>query len=492
MPVINKIQTNDVYTIHDSRFDDIIYVDNYGAKGDGITDSTSAIQTAINENQNSKISFKGGKYLISKPIQINNFSGINLDLGGSILTTNTDINAILVVGNPAGVNSSDIIQNGCIDCNNHANIGIQLKGYLNFFSNITILDPKQYGIKDDNTSNSPQKIFNNIYICKKDTSPQFAENLVAIGMSLKNDNILNNIHIGRFYKAMQLTGDFNLLNNIHIWTEYKTPNVDVSIFNASIGIEFNDMLSANNVYLDNYKYGFYSTLGGSCNIDNLQVMQIGVTKAITNVYILRNVNNSYRLNITSLTTVENLKVLPELNIGYIQYSHCYGEVLLSIPGYNEPLQVFDIHDVVANNVPRFCINGTFDAGSKWKIGELKIPQGATHVTVKLKISNRQYGYHEVLVDCDGNQSGVGTVNRVVKIANPSPNNDYGIGVFARNETLEDVTYNVFDIYVYMIVQGTINITVTIEKLTPVLCLLKDTRETAIQYTNTGVEVPMTL
>lgn len=492
MPVINKIQTNDVYTIHDSRFDNIIYVDNYGAKGDGTTDSTSAIQTAINENPNSKISFKGGKYLITNPIQINNFSGINLDLGGSILTTNTDINAILVVGDPAGVNSSDIIQNGCIDCNNHANIGIQLKGYLNFFSNITILDPKQYGIKDDNTSNSPQKIFNNIYICKKDTSPQFAENLVAIGMSLKSDNILNNIHIGRFYKSMQLTGDFNLLNNIHIWTEYKTTNIDVSIFNASIGIEFNDMLSANNVYLDNYKYGFYSTNGGSCNIDNLQIIQIGVTSAITNVYILRNVNNTYRLNITTLSTVKNLKILPELNTGFVSYSHNYGDISLNIPNYNEPLQTFDIHDCVKSNQPRFCINGDFSAGAKYKIGELRMPQSSSELACKIKISNRQYGYHEVLVNCTGNSSGVGVVNRVLKILNPSPNNDYGIGVYARNENLEDVTYNVFDIYVYMINSGSISLTLSIEKLTPMLCVLKDTRDGIVGYSNTGVETPMTL
>ena len=483
--------------LDDGKFDEIlknlvtsVFVENYGAKGDGVTDSTSAIQNAINENPNCKIRFKGGTYLISKPIKITNFAGIDFDLGGSVLTTNTNIDSLLIVGENNGVNSSDIIQNGCLDCNNVAKVGILLKGYLNFFSNLTILDPVNYGIEDDGLSNSPQKIFNNIYICKKDTSSQFSENLQSVGMKLNHDNILNNIHIGRFYKAMILEGDYNLINNIHLWTQYKTNDVDVGIFNQSVAIQFSRQLSINNFYLDNFKIGCESLIGGSCNIDNLQILQIGVTSGVTNTYVIKNVNNGYRLNITTLTTVQNLKILPELNTGYIQYSHCYGEVLLTIPSYNEPFQVFDIHDVVANNVPRFCINGTFDVGSKWKIGELKIPQGSSHVAVKLKISNRQYGYHEVLVDCDGNLSGVGTVNRLAKIANPSPNNDYGIGVFARNETLEDVTYNVFDIYVYMIVQGTINITVTIEKLTPVLCLLKDTREAAIQYTNTAIEVPM--
>ena len=205
---------------------------------------------------------------------------------------------------------------------------------------------------------------------------------------------------------------------------------------------------------------------------------------------IRNVNNTYRLNITSLSTVENLKILPELNTGFVSYSHNYGDISLNIPNYNEPLQIFDIHDCVKSNQPRFCINGNFSTGAKYKIGELRIPQSGSEISCKIKISNRQYGYHEVLVNCTGNSSGVGVVNRVLKILNPSPNNDYGIGIYARNENLEDVTYNVFDIYVYIINSTGISLTLSIEKLTPMLCVLKDTREPLVAYSNTGVETPM--
>ena len=69
-----------------SNLSNIICVNDYGAKGDGLTDDTISIQKCIKENPNSLIIFKKGIYIISDTIHIYSATGgQTIDLGGSIL-----------------------------------------------------------------------------------------------------------------------------------------------------------------------------------------------------------------------------------------------------------------------------------------------------------------------------------------------------------------------------------------------------------------------
>lgn len=109
-----------------SQFKDVankkIYItpEDFGAKGDGITDDTVALQNAINEaqSQNIPIRSKYKTYLISASIIITN--KIDLDFSNSILTSNTNINNIIDVA--SGQNHYSQIKNLTIDCNNIENL----------------------------------------------------------------------------------------------------------------------------------------------------------------------------------------------------------------------------------------------------------------------------------------------------------------------------------------------------------------------------------
>lgn len=69
-----------------SKINKIVCVEDYGAIGDGKTDSTVAIQKCITENPNSTIFFKGGEYLISSTLKAYGSSGGQTFIfGGSVL-----------------------------------------------------------------------------------------------------------------------------------------------------------------------------------------------------------------------------------------------------------------------------------------------------------------------------------------------------------------------------------------------------------------------
>ena len=71
----------------------IAIVNDYGAKGDGITDDTRAIQRCIDENPKALILFKQGVYRISDTIHLYNESGgAEIDFGGATIIFNDGTN----------------------------------------------------------------------------------------------------------------------------------------------------------------------------------------------------------------------------------------------------------------------------------------------------------------------------------------------------------------------------------------------------------------
>lgn len=72
------------------RFADVVNVKDFGAVGDGVTDDTAAIQTALNAAKTSKkICFGEGTFLISETVQIDcscNFSAATFNVHGATVT----------------------------------------------------------------------------------------------------------------------------------------------------------------------------------------------------------------------------------------------------------------------------------------------------------------------------------------------------------------------------------------------------------------------
>eukprot|EP01084_Bolivina_argentea_P270983 460920_1 len=65
---------------------------NYGAKGDGKTDDTNAIQKAINDcylnNNEGLVSFASGKSFLSFPLNITNVNNIGFEIEGTLILSN--------------------------------------------------------------------------------------------------------------------------------------------------------------------------------------------------------------------------------------------------------------------------------------------------------------------------------------------------------------------------------------------------------------------
>ena len=81
---------SDVPRMLKDRFADVVNVRDYGAVGDGVTDDTEAIQTALNAAKTSKkICFGEGTFLISETVQIDcscNFSAATFNVHGATVT----------------------------------------------------------------------------------------------------------------------------------------------------------------------------------------------------------------------------------------------------------------------------------------------------------------------------------------------------------------------------------------------------------------------
>lgn len=78
---INRVQT----IVPNLATYGIVNVKDYGAKGDGVTDDTAAIQSAIDNNPHCTITFPNGSYLISSPIKTpsDKAKKVSLNLGSA-------------------------------------------------------------------------------------------------------------------------------------------------------------------------------------------------------------------------------------------------------------------------------------------------------------------------------------------------------------------------------------------------------------------------
>jgi polygalacturonase len=111
MAYISKIQLkgeNDAAVLYDIRdaeaisvTKNIIYVTNFGATGDGVTDDTESIQNCINNNPHTTIIFPKGNYKIMAPLEIYEDNDSQVDLyfeSGSRLFAGSVINALIEIG----------------------------------------------------------------------------------------------------------------------------------------------------------------------------------------------------------------------------------------------------------------------------------------------------------------------------------------------------------------------------------------------------------
>ena len=262
--------------------------ENYGAKGDGVTDDTEAIQECILKNPYKAIEFSG-VYLISDTIKIPTSYGTVLYLGGSTIITNTDGITMIKFDRtlkPCADNVAEFygIIGGCIDCNNKAHIGISNTNNRMVLNSVKVIDVKDYGIYDGDTTEFTalgQTFYSNVSIIQQRYSIPWSEGS-SVGICLNGQDCrLENVSIMRCNKALEIKKTGHIISNLYMYAQGNLrlkPNLkydDYTSYGMYINATFdkNSPLMVTNLYSDTLDYTLYNNATNSnWRIDVTNVM----------------------------------------------------------------------------------------------------------------------------------------------------------------------------------------------------------------------------
>lgn len=314
----------------------VVTVDSYGAKGDGVTDCTAAIQQAIDENPNSRIAFKGGVYCISNTVFLNGDNDSTLlDLCGSTVKwIGTDSvwaegQAVSIYPNHDGICSNPHVMfaverrvstsddyspgrpgiiNGSIDANYKADIAIQSVTFVPMFVGLRIMnfqyagilngtmDGKTYenGVVASDSSASTQAVISDCYFTRGGNMSLQPCSAIMITFP---DNQIDNCVTNRTMYGITLRCGGNSISNTHITIQYATFPAGGSYDGANIRIwPFSAGMTQLNVFDNMYfnagRYVFYAyhSSDESYTAANIRTM---VTNSHYTFYVSNQFNNLY-------------------------------------------------------------------------------------------------------------------------------------------------------------------------------------------------------
>lgn len=230
------------------RFSDVVNVKDFGAKGDGVTDDTAAIQAAINvargRFKNTMVDLQSGSYLITAPLLIN--SGECGIYNGTLSAANTFTapgSAILRLTTGLRITVQDIVLKcGFIADGIHCVTG----GFANKYEHIEIQEFKNYGIRLFSTSGGDQRISD----CLITQSGSVAAKRTGVCVSLETGDIKLHDCVLRYAgKCLYISASTQLVNNCHFYNG--NANIDTPLHN-SINIEINggSGQTISNCYID--------------------------------------------------------------------------------------------------------------------------------------------------------------------------------------------------------------------------------------------------
>ncbi len=258
----------------------------YGAVGDGVTDDTDAIQSAMNyvTANGGSLRFPGGTtYIISKPIQIITYQkSFEIDFGYSTITCGSEFNsdtinseevnsAFYIYTNSTNQKRIGTIKNLIIDGkyeNIHTGLYLKLSSKI-YYENINLIDVRR-GIY---FKKGVESFFDNIHMSRSSgidiTSDIDLETTDCIGIDCyATDNHFSNIIVIDFVIGMNFrlgSGD-NRVYGAHVWNYYCKTQYKKSVCFMNSGSNFYTNCVADHFFVGWYIYGAGAMYLNGCNI----------------------------------------------------------------------------------------------------------------------------------------------------------------------------------------------------------------------------------
>ena len=244
---------------------DLVSVKEFGAKGDGATDDTLAIQNAINSLTNVNggiLFFPKGTYLISSPLKFDHRGIIFRGTGrGSILKASTSLNGGIFesIESERTVNSyleNVIFENLHFDLNSNDNaFGFRINGFTrgclirdNYFSNvkkaaIALSGSWSFSIERNNVQGTADKTAIGILFGDENAVPSYAGSF-----SVNQARIVGNTIRSCFRAIYLLYGNINLIDG----NTLELNNIDIEMLGATSTVISNNYLenaTSRSIYL---------------------------------------------------------------------------------------------------------------------------------------------------------------------------------------------------------------------------------------------------
>ena len=228
----------------------------FGAKGDGVTDDTEAIQNAIDNMSNvSILYFPRGVYAVSDVIVVDNDISICSDNGARIVAS-SEMSSVLTYNVSYSKSYTRKITDITIDCNAMAEKGLNIVGGAGLeLKNILVLDPISVGIdvnSDALENGTTYEIFGDGLTIRN--RKMLTSDYSAVGLYVRTaDCSWKNIVTVNMSVGVKCTHGSNFFNHVHPWVN------DENILPQSVGIR-NEALGNyySDCYLDTLYIGFVS------------------------------------------------------------------------------------------------------------------------------------------------------------------------------------------------------------------------------------------
>lgn len=296
-----------VLTVEDATllFGSLIDVRLFGAKGDGATDDTVAIQSAIDwcveQKGGYSVIITGGTYLISDTIDLWYDYNTSLIIQGAILKANAAMDFMISCGYRktetwVGFYPYGVFGQGTIDCNNLAG-GIVLnpaRGYTHI-ENLQIRNCEKVGISNgrstDTQAESSQYTIFNVGI--------FGNSETNAGNGIEDyhgDGYISHVYV--YYKRVALKlRAATFVDNVHLWGGKSFVGKDYE--QEVMGITAETSLYLSNIYIDTIPVGIY--LADNCECQCSNIMFMNGQDFVTTCF---NANYNCSINVDQLNIVD--------------------------------------------------------------------------------------------------------------------------------------------------------------------------------------------